>query len=72
MPKTIPRFNVGDKVRVCSGVSDPDYDDLTIGGRVVDAVRVGRLRSAILFQEDGRCERRVAGLRHLGDLSASR
>ncbi len=32
MPKTIPRFNVGDKVRVSSGVSDPDYDDLTIGG----------------------------------------
>ncbi len=30
--KTIPRFNVGDKVRVSSGVSDPDYDDLTIGG----------------------------------------
>jgi len=29
--KTIPRSNVGDKVRVCSGVSDPDYDDLTIG-----------------------------------------
>ena len=32
MPKTIPRFNVGDKVRVRPGVSDPDYDDLTIGG----------------------------------------
>ena len=32
MPKTISRFNLGDKVRVCSGVSDPDYDDLTIGG----------------------------------------
>ncbi len=32
MPKTIPRFNVGDNVRVCSGVLDPDYDDLTIGG----------------------------------------
>jgi hypothetical protein len=30
--KTIPRLNVGDKVRVSSGVSDPDYDDLTIGG----------------------------------------
>ncbi len=30
--KTIPRFNVDDKVRVRSGVSDPDYDDLTIGG----------------------------------------
>jgi len=30
--KTISRSNVGDKVRVCSGVSDPDYDDLTIGG----------------------------------------
>jgi hypothetical protein len=30
--KTIPRFNVGDKVRVSSGVSDADYDDLTIGG----------------------------------------
>ena len=30
--KTISRFNVGDQVRVCSGVSDPDYDDLTIGG----------------------------------------
>ncbi len=30
--KTIPQFNVGDKVRVSSGVSDPDYDDLTIGG----------------------------------------
>jgi len=26
------RFSVGDKVRVCSGVSDPDYDDLIIGG----------------------------------------
>lgn len=36
MPKTkmILRFNVGDKVRVCSGISDPDYDDLTIGGWV--------------------------------------
>jgi len=32
MPKTIPRFNLGDNVRVCSGVFDPDYDDLTIGG----------------------------------------
>ncbi len=34
MPKTtaIPRFSVGDKVRVCSSVSDPDYDDLIIGG----------------------------------------
>jgi hypothetical protein len=32
--KTIPRFNVGDKVRVCSGVSDPDFYDLTIGGWV--------------------------------------
>ena len=30
--KTIPRLNVGDKVRVSTGVSDPDYDDLTIGG----------------------------------------
>jgi hypothetical protein len=30
--KTIPRFSVGDEVRVCSGVSDPDYDDLTMGG----------------------------------------
>lgn len=30
--KTIPRFKVGDKVRVCSGVPDPDYDDLPIGG----------------------------------------
>ncbi len=30
--KTIPRFNVDDKVRVRSGVSDPDYDDLTMGG----------------------------------------
>ena len=30
--KSVPRHNVGDKVRVCSGVSDPDYDDLTIGG----------------------------------------
>ena len=32
MPKTIPRFNLGDNVRVCSGVFDLDYDDLTIGG----------------------------------------
>ena len=30
--KTIPQFTVGDKVQVCSGVLDPDYDDLTIGG----------------------------------------
>ena len=34
MPKTkvLPRFSIGDKVRVRSGVCDPDYDDLTIGG----------------------------------------
>lgn len=34
MPKTksLPGYNVGDKVRVRTGVSDPDYDDLTIGG----------------------------------------
>ena len=34
MPKarTMPRLNVADKIRVCAGVSDPDYDDLTIGG----------------------------------------
>lgn len=30
--KTIRRFNVSDKVRVSSGVCDPDYDDLTVGG----------------------------------------
>ncbi len=34
MPKTkvLPTFSIGDKVRVRSGVCDPDYDDLTIGG----------------------------------------
>ena len=30
--KSIPRFNVGDEVRVCSCFIDPDYEDLTIGG----------------------------------------
>jgi len=30
--KSVPRFNVGENVCVRSGVSDPDYDDLTIGG----------------------------------------
>jgi len=30
--KRIHRLKVGDKVRVRSGVSDPEYDDLTIGG----------------------------------------
>jgi hypothetical protein len=34
MPKTkfLPRFSIGDNVRVRSGVCDPDYDELTIGG----------------------------------------
>lgn len=34
MPKTkvLPKFSIGDKVRVRSRVCDPDYDDLTIGG----------------------------------------
>ena len=30
--KSVPRYNVDDEIRVRSGVSDPDYDDLTIGG----------------------------------------
>ena len=30
--KTTPRFSVGDKVRVCSGVSDPDFPDIPFGG----------------------------------------
>jgi len=34
MPKTkvLPKFSIGEKVRVRLGVCDPDYDDLTIGG----------------------------------------
>jgi hypothetical protein len=28
----IPRFKVGDKVRVNSGVSDPDFPDMPLGG----------------------------------------
>jgi len=27
-----PRFKVGDKVRVKSGVSDPDFPDMPLGG----------------------------------------
>jgi hypothetical protein len=36
MSKTrpLPKFSIGNKVRVPSGVSDPDYNDLTIGGWV--------------------------------------
>ncbi len=30
--KVLPKFSIGDKVLVRSGVRDPDYDDLTIGG----------------------------------------
>jgi hypothetical protein len=29
---TTPRFTVGDKVRVRSGVSDPDFPDMPLGG----------------------------------------
>ena len=29
---TVPRFTVGDKVRVKSGVSDPDFPDMPLGG----------------------------------------
>ena len=34
MPKTkvLPKFSIGDKVRVRSSICDPDYYDLTIGG----------------------------------------
>ncbi len=28
----IPRFKIGDKVRVKSGVSEPDYPDIPLGG----------------------------------------
>src|SRR5436190_6663684 len=28
----VPRFKVGDKVRVRSGVSDPDFPDMPLGG----------------------------------------
>jgi hypothetical protein len=48
-PSSPPRFSVGDQLRVKSGVADPDFPDIPLGGWVGRIMKIDRRSPASLY-----------------------